>query len=105
MGEGARVDEKLDDEKQDEALAGGVLDADNGVVEAGEGEDAREDLVGDLDDDVGDQEGLPRVDLAGALTDFVERALRDEQGLDLSGLGQLLPKTGGVRNIPAAPES
>jgi hypothetical protein len=53
VGEGAGVDEELDDEEQDQTLAYRVLDADDGVIEGGEGEDAREDLVGDFDDDVG----------------------------------------------------
>ena len=85
MGEGAGVDEELDGEEQDQGLPGPRgLGADDGVVEAREGEDAGEGLVGDLDGDVGDQEGLPRVGLAGALADLVEGSLGDEEGLDLS---------------------
>jgi hypothetical protein len=65
------------------------LDADDGVIERGEGEDAREDLVGDFDDDVGNQEGFPGVGLARALADFVERALRDKERLDLGMLASV----------------
>ena len=49
----------------------------------GEDEDAGEDLVGDLDDHVGDEEGLPAVGFAGSLADLVERALADEKRHDL----------------------
>ena len=86
--EGRGVDEELHCEEEDQALAGGVLlGAHDGVVEAGEGEDAGEDLVGDLDGDVGDDEGAPRVGFGGAFADFVEGALGDEEGLDLLDQG------------------
>ncbi|TKW53776.1 hypothetical protein CTA1_1208 [Colletotrichum tanaceti] len=83
VGEGAGVDEELDGEEQHQDLAGGGLDADDGVVEAGPDEEAGEDLVGDLDNDAGEHEGLPGVGLAGPLADLVEGALGDEVRLDL----------------------
>jgi len=81
--EGGGVDEELDAEDEDEALLGGGLDSDDGVVVASPDEDAHHNLVGDFDDDVGDEEGLPGVGLAGAFADFVEGALGYEEGHDL----------------------
>lgn len=64
-------------------MAGRGLDADYGVVKAGKGEDAGDDLVGDFDGDVGEEEGAPGVGFAGAFADFVEGALGYEEGEDL----------------------
>ena len=64
----------------------GSLNAHDGVVEASPDEDSCEDLVGDLDDDVGDDEGFPGVSFAGPFSDLVERSLRDEMRLNLSKL-------------------
>ena len=49
----------------------------------GKREDTRDDLVGDFDDDVGNEECLPAVGFAGSLADLVERALADEKRHDL----------------------
>ena len=72
MSEGAGVNEELDAEEQDEALALRALHADDGVVEADVGNNARKDLVRELDDDVGDHEGLPVVHLSRPFTDLVK---------------------------------
>jgi len=40
-------------------------------------------LVRDLDNDVGNEEGLPAIGLAGSLANLVEGALADEKGHDL----------------------
>lgn len=77
------VDEELDDEEKNKTLALRILDSDNGVVEAGKDEDTSDDLVWDLDDNVGDDESLPGVRFAGTLADFVERSLGDKEGLNL----------------------
>lgn len=68
----------MNDEEQNENLSVGALDAYDGVVEAAPDKNARDDLVWDLDDDVGDDKGLPRVCLAWPFSDFVERPLSDE---------------------------
>lgn len=91
MRKGAGVYEQLDDEEQDEALAGRCLAcADNGIVKARICEYAREDLIGNLDDDIGDEERLPGIRLGRALTNFVERSLGDEEGLDLLTVSKLV---------------
>ena len=84
LREGAGVDEELDAEEEDEALALGALDSGDGIVEAAEDDDAGYDLVGDLDDYVGHYEGFPGVGFAGSFADFVEGTLGDEKGLDLA---------------------
>jgi len=81
--EGGGVDKELDAEDEDEALLGGGLDSDDGVVVAGPDEDTHHDLVGNFDNDVGDEEGFPGVGLAGAFADFVEGTLGYEEGHDL----------------------
>ncbi|KAI6758696.1 hypothetical protein HG530_010936 [Fusarium avenaceum] len=53
------------------------------VVETGEHENAGKNLVRYLDENVRDHESLPRVRLAGSLSDFVQVTLGDEMWLDL----------------------
>lgn len=84
VGKDAAVQEELHDEQQDQALpVRRLVRAHDGEVEAGVREHGADDLERELDDHVGEQEGLPRVGLAGTLADFVQLALRDEQWLDL----------------------
>lgn len=59
MGECAGVDEELDTEKKDGALAEGTRDPHHGVEIAGINENSGDYHVGDFDNDVGDEECLP----------------------------------------------
>lgn len=59
--EGGGVDQEDDAEEEDEALSFGALDADDGVVEGRVYEEAGDDLVGNFDDDVGQEESFPAV--------------------------------------------
>jgi len=83
MCECAGVDEELDHVQQYDTLTCRGLNAFNGVVVRAEDEETENDLVGDLDDDVGDDEGFPTVGFAWAFADLVQGALCDEQGHDL----------------------
>jgi hypothetical protein len=59
-------------EEQDEHLTDRALvSAYDGVVEADPNEDAGDNLVGYLDDDVGDEEGFPGVGFARTFADLV----------------------------------
>ena len=53
----------------------------------GKREDTRDDLVGDFDDDVGNEECLPAVGFAGSLADLIERALANEKRHNLVNQG------------------
>ena len=90
VGKGAGEHQKHPDEQEHERLAlrrlargdGVVVQAD-GVVPAGVDEDGHERVPGQLDEDVGHEEGLPAVALAGPLARLVQRALHHEVGHDL----------------------
>ena len=77
------INEKLDTEKEDSSLGLGVGDADNCVEVTGEDDHTGDDHVGKFDDDLGDHEGLPRVSLAGTLSDLIQRSLGNEVGHNL----------------------
>lgn len=59
MSKGTGVNKELDDEEQNQDLANGVLDADDGIVGTSEDNDSSKNLVWDFDDDIGNEEGLP----------------------------------------------
>lgn len=59
------------------------MDAHDRVVEAGIHENASKSLPGDLDNDVGNDESLPRIGLARSFSNFVQVTLGDEVRLDL----------------------
>jgi hypothetical protein len=64
MCECTREDEELHDQEQDQALSDRGWDSAfrvDGVEIRGEDHYAEEDLVGDLDDDVGDEECFPGI--------------------------------------------
>lgn len=61
LSECAGVDEELNAEQKNGHLTDGARYSDDGVEVAGVNEDTGDNHVGDLDDDVGDQEGLPAV--------------------------------------------
>lgn len=84
MCERRREDLKLDRVQQEQTLAfGGLVGAEDGEVETRPDDDRDEDLVGDLDEDVGEEEGFPGVGFGGPFAHFVQGALEDEAGHDL----------------------
>ena len=72
MREGRRVDEEDNAKEKHQNLPFGILNPDDRIVECGEDQDAGEDLVWPLDDDVGEKEGLPAVSFARPFSDFVK---------------------------------
>ena len=73
-----REDEELHAVEEDQTLSLGRLDAAagvDGVVVGCEDDDAEEDLVWDLDGDVGNEEGFPGVCLRRTLANLVQLTL------------------------------
>lgn len=84
MSEGAGEDERLDAEEKDKTLSvTALVSSVDGVVIAGEDEDAQEDLPWNFDKDIGYDESRPAVYFGRAFADFVQRALGDEYRHDL----------------------
>jgi hypothetical protein len=75
----AGVDEKFDQEEQNHTLSQRRLDSLNSVVVRTEDQNSQDNVVRDLDNDIGQDKGLPGVRFAWSFTDFVERALVDEK--------------------------
>lgn len=79
MGECAGVEEQLKDKEEDETLPLRTLSRPkNWEVEACVNEDASDNLERKLDKDIGDEERLPGIGLAGAFSNLVELSLGDE---------------------------
>jgi hypothetical protein len=78
LRKGAGIDEQLNDEEEYEPLPDRCLNANNGVVETRPDENTSDDLVRDLDNDVGDDECFPRVRLAWSFSDLIECPLGQE---------------------------
>jgi hypothetical protein len=84
VGKCAGIEKELESEEEDEALLYGTLSGtENWKVEACVNEDASDNLEGNFDDDIGNEEGFPGVSLAWAFSNLVELPLGDEEGLDL----------------------
>lgn len=83
MCECAGVDEELDEEEKDHTLSDRGLNSLNGIVVGTKHKNSQDDIVRDFNYDVGQDEGLPGVCFAGSFTNFVKRALVDEERHDL----------------------
>lgn len=83
MSECTCEDEELDEVEKEEAGAGGRLDTEDCEVPDYEDEGAEDDLVGDFDEDGGEEEGEPGIGTGGAFADFVLGAGGDEFGHNL----------------------
>jgi len=83
MCECAGVDEELNEEEQDQSLLQRSLNTLDSVVVRAKDEDSQDDVVRNFNHDVGQDEGFPRVGFAGTFSDFVQRALVDEERHDL----------------------
>lgn len=83
MGECRCVDEQCDTEQhhEDLSLRGGY--ANDRIEEAGVYEKTADNLVWNLDEYLGKNEGFPAVSFAGSFSDFVQVTLSDKVRLDL----------------------
>jgi hypothetical protein len=75
----AGVDEELDQEEQNHTLSQRGLDTLDSIVVRAEDQNGQDNVVRDLNNDVGKNEGLPGVCFAGSLANFVKRTLVDEE--------------------------
>ena len=83
MCERAGVDKEFDEEEKDHALSERGLNSLNGIVVGTEYQNSQDDVVRDFNYNVGEDESLPGVCFARSFTDFVKRALVDEERHDL----------------------
>lgn len=86
MRDCASIKKKLNQEEQDQTLTIGCLDSSHGIVNTGKKKSSGDNLVGNFNDNIGNDEGFPGICLARPLADLVEVTLGDKQGLYLSNL-------------------
>lgn len=84
MRDCAGINEKLNKEEQYQTLTIGCLDSSDGIVNTGKKKSSGDNLVGNFNDNVGNDEGFPGICLARPLADLIEVTLGDKQWLYLS---------------------
>jgi hypothetical protein len=99
----AGVDEEFDQEEQNHTLSQRGLNSLDSIVVRTEDQNSQDDIVRDLNNDVGQDEGLPGVCFARSFTNLVKRTLVDEERHNLDEWsGRSTERT--KIYIPAEPE-
>lgn len=84
VGKCVGIEKELESEEEDEVLLYGILfGIENWKVEVCVNEDVSDNLEGNFDDDIGNEEGFLGVSFVWVFLNFVEFLLGDEEGLDL----------------------